>query len=129
MMKDNGRKTKITTIDVNEQPLYRVRKPLWYKETIIRPGSLHRLEKLDRVALERLTLKNTIAEVQAPPLSILPGWRTRSHKLAEAGVHDAVQLLGADEKQTAAYMRVRVATVQRWKDEIMQWLEAPAQRG
>jgi hypothetical protein len=129
MMKSTGQNTQNTTIDVDKQPLFRVRKPLWYKADIIRPGSLHRLESLDKAALEKLTSKNTIAEVQAPPLSILPGWQVRSEKLAAVGIVDAVEFLGANASQVAAYMQCGRGTVERWKNEVLQWLTAPEQRG
>lgn len=120
---------EIPQIDYDVRPLYRVSFPIAYKDQVIKVGSLHRLEKCSIEAIEKLTLRGTITEVRAPPLAVLPGWTRRAAKLEKAGIVDAVQFLGADVRQVGQYMRRRPATVEKWKSEVLTWLQAPENRG
>ena len=119
---------QIPQIDYDARPLYRVTFPIAYKDQRITAGSLHRLEKIRPETLERLKERGTVAEVQAPPLFVLPGWTRRAARLEKAGITDAMQFLGADVSQTAAYLSVKPRTVQRWKNEVLDWLKAPERR-
>ncbi|NIP86510.1 MAG: hypothetical protein GTO03_13465 [Planctomycetales bacterium] len=109
-------------IACDRRPLYRVRKPIAYKGSVIPRGALHRLEKVSGEGIRRLKARGTINEVQGPPLEALPGWTRRGARLAAAGIEGAAQFLGADLAQTARVMRVKPRTVQRWKDEVREWL-------
>ena len=119
----------IPLIDYDVRPLYRVTFPIAYKGTVIAVGSLHRLEKVPAETLKRLAERGTVAKVQAPPLFVLPGWTRRASRLEKAGIVNAMQFLGADIGQTAAYMSVKANTVERWKKEVLEWLKAPDNRG
>ncbi len=116
-------------IDFDVRPLYRVTFPIAYGDEVIKAGSLHRLEKCTPETLERLIQRGTIAEVQPPPLFALPGWTRRADKFEDVGITDAMQFLGVDAVQAAELMRVKPATVERWKREVLGWLQAPESRG
>lgn len=116
-------------IDYDARPLYRVTFPIAYKNEVIEAGSLHRLEKVTPETLNRLKERGTVTEVNAPPLFVLPGWTRRASRLEKAGIVNAMQFLGADVGQAAAVMKVKPGTVQRWKGEVLKWLDAPKNRG
>ena len=120
---------QVAQIEYDARPLYRVTFPIAYKNDVIAAGSLHRLEKVSPESLDRLKERGTVAEVQAPPLFVLPDWTRRASRLEKAGIVNAMQFIGADTGQTAAYMSRKPETVERWKREVLEWLKAPDNRG
>lgn len=110
-------------LEYDVRPLYRVRRPIAYKDEIIPVGALHRLEKIPPEGIKRMRdIRQSICEVKPPPLMALPGWKTRADKLARAGIMDAVQFLGVEPVAAADYMGVKPLTIDRWKREVMEWL-------
>lgn len=74
---------------------------------------------LQDYAIEPLLRKKVIARVAFPPLVILPGWSQRAGRLARLGVVGVGDLLEADTEELAAGLRIRPATLDRWRDEAL----------
>lgn len=88
-------------------------------------GSLCQFAWLNDEQRARLVELGVISRLAAPPLSELPGLSRRAKKLAELGIDTADQFLECDVKEVAEEFRVKPATVERWKDEVMTWLIIP----
>lgn len=74
-----------------------------------------------------LVMTGAIAPVAAPPLIVLPGWKTRGKKLTGSAYEMTDAFLEGDDAVLAALMDVKADTIRGWKDEIEKlWLAAPA---
>lgn len=80
-------------------------------------------------AKEILSAQGALSRVSGPPLSALPGWKTRAAKLKPLGIEKVEQLLGVDDKALGARIDRKPETIARWKTEAMDWLLAPAYSG
>ncbi len=112
-------------------PLYRVIYPVAVGERIIKPGTLSRLPEIRPTALEALVKKGTISIATLPPLAVLPGWRLRAKRVAEAlGIVDAGVFLDRNPEEVSAAVGVSVVTVKKWQADVEHWLtlDAPARR-
>jgi len=90
-------------------------------------GSLKRMSlKPETEAV--LVMVGAIAPVSAPPLAVLPGWKTRARKLEGSAFTMADAFLEGDEAVLAKLMDAAPERVKAWKDEIERlWLAAPAE--
>lgn len=107
--------------------LYRVLKTLWRGEhkPRIYPGTFTRLEWLNGEGIERLKRAGAVNEVAPPPLTALPGWKRRAQRLRALNIADATQFLETDGEAIAQHLRVKAATVERWRQELKMWMVAP----
>lgn len=98
--------------------LYRVLRPL---STGHEPGQLVDGERFKK--LDALIEVNALAPVSFPPLSELPGWKTRAKKLAAENVVTVQDFLDAEEgtlKRIFGHKTTRV--ISKWKKEVKDWL-------
>lgn len=74
-----------------------------------------------------LVMVGAIAPVAAPPLIVLPGWKTRGKKLAGSAYEMTDAFLEGDNTVLADLLGVKADTIRGYKDEIERlWLAAPA---
>jgi hypothetical protein len=79
--------------------------------------------------IDRLVEVGALARISPPPLSELPGWKTRAGKLASHDILDAGQFLEAEEAMLTKALRCRIDTVQRLKEEVARWLQPEKEEG
>lgn len=109
--------------------IYRIRNNLSIEGTIIPRGTLARLT-LAPDKLARLEEVNAISRIAAPPLAILPGWETRSNRLEKLNIISIEDLLEGDVAAIAKHMRVKPETVERWQEDVIEWMQVtPPKRG
>ena len=94
------------------------------------PGTFTRLGWLDEGGVAKLVAVGAVGEVRPPPLVLIPGWERRAARMAGQGITDVVQLLDADTDTVVKACRAKAATVERWKEEVRDWLVvAPPAKG
>ena len=86
-------------------------------------GSISTLKGVSSGTIRALIKKQRIAEVQPPPLKILPGWEEKAKLLEPLGILDVGQLVAADTKQVAKKLGVSVQGLQRAVEEARQWVD------
>jgi len=83
-------------------------------------GTLLKLKERSRQILEE---KGRIAQIHAPPLAILPGWRYRARRLRKkTGIDSAEGLLMADVDKLAERLQLSSSIVGQWQDDVRNWL-------
>lgn len=88
-----------------------------------RYGDLIVSDRLRPKVIEALVAKKVIALVQGPPLNELPGWTTRASRLRKRlAIYTVADFICHDTKVIANEYNYRISTVERWKEEAMQWL-------
>lgn len=108
--------------------LYRIVSPVAKGDQIIPVGTVGKLEYFTPQSLAALLRKGAITEVSPPPLSIMPGWKLRSAKLAKIGIEDAVQLLEGDTDDLMRSLRMTRVGVQKWKKDAEDLLTVDPQK-
>lgn len=88
---------------------------------IIPAQSRTRLEWLSAEDQARLVEVGAVRPLASPPLTVLAGWKTRAEKLLPLGIETLEQFLEAEVRQIARVMRVKPATVRRWRSEVEAW--------
>lgn len=111
--------------------LYRVLKDLSFGDQTVPRGGLVRGSKLAAGTAERLVERGALAPVAAPPVEVLPGWKTRAKRLAAIGLVDAAQVVEADPAEIARSVGVQVVTAEHWQSDAEAWLrgKTPSQAG
>jgi len=104
--------------------LYRVRKRLDKGGRAINPGTFTRLEWLSGQNAAVLVSVGAVAEVGAPPLAVIPGWKSRSGKLEEVGIVDVVQFIEADASVICQALDRQPKTVEKYRKELLRWMTA-----
>jgi len=104
--------------------LYRVRVRLDKGSKTIPPGSFTRLEWLSPRAQEILQSVGAVSEVGAPPLAVIPGWKTRAGKLEEVGIEDVVQFIEADAAVICQALDRQPKTIEKYRAELLRWMTA-----
>ena len=79
-------------------------------------------------AIVILETKGKIAPVSTPPLSAIPGWTARAKKLEGKKIAKPEQFLEAPSDEMATLFSVTSRTVERWKLELLGWIESPDTR-
>lgn len=95
----------------------------------VKKGDVTELASLKDSSKEILQAQGAISRVSGPPLSALPGWKTRSAKLKPLGIKNVEQLLGVRDEILAEHMNRKPSTITRWKLEAKDWLLAPVVGG
>lgn len=110
--------------------LYRVHRPLsGRRNTRIAKGTIDKLEWLSDDGKQALIDAGAISIVSTPPLSILPGWKSRAAKLVELNLDNVGSFIESDVKVLAKALRVKPETVTRWQRELTDsLLSSPAIR-
>lgn len=88
-------------------------------------GDVTELASLKDSSKETLRAQGAISRASGPPLSALPGWKTRSAKLKPLGIETVEQLLGVRDEILAEHVNRKPSTITRWKLEAKDWLLAP----
>lgn len=109
-------------------PMYRIHKNLAVGEKVIPRGSLTPLG-LSSDKIDKLIEVGAISRVQSPPLAVLPGWSTRANRLEPLGILDVEQFLDADPAVIAKHLKVKPATVQQWREDMVEWITAKPASG
>jgi hypothetical protein len=107
-------------------PMYQVVNALSLKngERIIKAGTRSPLEEVTPKYISALLRTGAIREVASPPLATLAGWKTRALRLAKHDVVTLQEFLETDETDLARWLRVRPATVRRYKKQLEDWNES-----
>lgn len=103
-------------------PICRVLRKLTRGSAVIEPDQLVDIDWLSPENIDRLVAVGAVARLHGPPLEELPGWKRRSQRLAPIGITTAAEFLEADGDLVATHLRVKPATVAKWKTEVTQWL-------
>lgn len=99
---------------------------------IIPAQSRTRLEWLSAENQNRLVRVGAVRPLASPPLTVMAGWNTRAEKLLPLGIETLEQFLEAEVREITRIMRVKPATVRRWRSEVEAWHTAdgpPTKRG
>lgn len=112
-------------------PMYRVLRDLSGKngERIAQLGQLSSLPSVKPGSISVLLQVGAIAEVQPPPLSILPGWATRAKRLEALGIITVNDFVDAETDTLRRMFRASALTIEGWKEEAKNWLAAPDRKG
>lgn len=102
--------------------LYRLHFDLAMGGAKLKRDSVQILDKLSAVAIAKLTEGGAISEVNAPPLVVLPGWKTRGARLAEIGVTTFEQFWRAENETIAKLFNVKDEVVNAWRAELARWV-------
>lgn len=86
-------------------------------------GSVSAMTGVRPRVMRLLLEKNRIAEVQSPPLKILPGWEKRAELLEPLGIVDVGDLVVADLEQVAKELGVPIGGLQRAANEARLWVQ------
>jgi len=101
--------------------LYRVLKKL---DTGHMPGDV--LDGRRFKALGKLVAANVLVKARTPPLTELPGWATRAHRLRGIGIKTVEDLLDMDpQRGTKLFGHKRDLTFIKWVQEARSWLLTP----
>jgi len=92
----------------------------------VKRGDVTELASLKESAKQKLETQGAISRVSGPPISALPGWKTRGAKLEPLGIITVEQLLGVRDEILAEHLNRKPSTITRWKLEAKDWLLAPA---
>ena len=109
--------------------LYRVLKPLAKGKSTIYKGTFTQLEWLPKRHINMLINVGAVSEVGAPPLAVIPGWKTRAGKLEEVGIEDVIQFIEADTSVICQALRRQPKTVEKYRKELLGWMTADAAVG
>lgn len=93
---------------------------------VAKRGDVQELAWMNDDAKAILEAQGAISRVSGPPLSALPGWKTRSKKLVPLGIETVEQLLGVRDEILAEHLNRKPSTITRWKLEAKDWLLSPA---
>ena len=104
--------------------LFRVIVRLDKGDKTIPPGAFTRLEWLKPRAQEILQSVGAVSEVGAPPLAVIPGWKTRAGKLEEVGIDDVVQFIEADTAVICQALDRKPETIEKYRAELLRWMTA-----
>lgn len=95
---------------------------------VIERGQVLKGDELAKASIEILVARGKILAVKEPPLSSLPGWKTRGEKLQAMGVQTVSDFLNQQPVEVAKFMGVAEATAERWFVEVSEHLEPPAKK-
>ena len=109
--------------------LYRVLKRLEKGSRQIHPKTFTQLEWLSKRHINTLIDVGAVSEVGAPPLAVIPGWKTRAGKLEEVGIEDVIQFIEADTSVICQALRRQPKTVEKYRKELLGWMTADAADG
>jgi hypothetical protein len=90
-------------------------------QQIIRSGSTTRLEWLTDEQRQKLVDIGVVRPLVSPPLAELKGWKTRATKLTSLGIETIEEFLEAEVGALTKTLRVRPATVSKWRNELAAW--------
>ena len=104
--------------------MYRVISPVTVLKTgrNIPAGTLSTLEDISDHGCAVLLHKGIIAEVEGPPLAVLPGWETLAEQLEAFSIATVVDLLEADYESLSIGLGVSAADVAAWQEEAKQFV-------
>lgn len=88
---------------------------------VLTAQSRTRLEWLSEEERAKLVRVGAVRELASPPLTVLAGWQTRAEKLLPLGIETLEHFWEAEVKLIASTMRVKPATVRRWRSEVEAW--------
>jgi len=89
---------------------------------LIPAGTLSNLEDISDHGCAVLLHKGIIAEVEGPPLAVLPGWETLAEQLEAFSIATVVDLLEADCENISIGLGVGAADVAAWQEEAKQFV-------
>lgn len=98
--------------------IYRIHRDLAKGNTHIAAGSLCSLDGMGEAAIDKLVSLGIISRIAPPPLSEIPGWATRAARLKTVGIIDVEEFLEADAALLAKTLKVRVSTIEDWREQI-----------
>lgn len=109
--------------------MYRFLKNVTNGNEIIERGAIGRAPfSADTIA--KLIEVGAIAPIATPPLSVLPGWETRSNRLEQRlNILTIEQFLEADDDEIARVMRKSAQVVSEWKQDVVEWMKAKRPAG
>ena len=89
------------------------------------PGQIVRGNTFKNQGIINALVENrAIAEIAGPPLSELPGWVTRSEKLAKLGILNVNDFLAASPRSIADEFNYKITTIEKWRSEVEAWMLA-----
>ena len=102
--------------------LYRVRADISMGKRTLHRGEIVRGSTFRADAITVLVRRGVLSEVAAPPLAVLPGWKTRAARLRRAGIVSLSDFLEADDAELAKAMRCKPPELATWRTEVEGWL-------
>jgi hypothetical protein len=88
-----------------------------------RQGDIIQDGDLKPKTIQALLSAGTLVRVSTPPLSELPGWKTRAKLLAKAGIITVQDFIEADKAKLIKVTKKTATTVNRWKAEAKKAIE------
>lgn len=92
---------------------------------IIPVGSKTDLAWLSEAKRQKLVEVGAVRPVESPPLIELAGWGRRGERLAPLGIETLEDFLAADVQTIRRRLRVKTATVEKWREQLIAWNNAP----
>jgi len=103
--------------------LYRVLSSLCLpNDTSIPKGAVSPLKEVTASGKKVLLTKGVLAEVRAPPLKVLPGWKQLAEVFLEVGIKDAAQLVCADLDGLSKKLNVPVEKLEACVVEVLGYI-------
>ena len=105
--------------------MYRVLSPITIMKTgeNIPAGVLTNLETLTDHGKAALVAAGVIAEVEGPPLAVLPGWEELAEQLGPFGIETVVDLLEADRETISIGIGVMPEDIAAWQAQAEQFVK------
>jgi len=107
----------------------RVLKSLSKGDRIIPKGSIICDGDLPDANREILRNMGALAIISAPPLVEVPGWKVRANRVEPLGIETADQFIEADNTELRRVFRSSDERIDRWKQELIDWLTIPEKKG
>ena len=109
--------------------IYRVLRNISKGDELYPKGSFIHSGEFQEKSITVLEQRGLLARISAPPLEALPGWKARSTKLKPLGIIDAEAFLEVDSEKIAKLIKVKPETVDKWKQEVTDWLTVTPKKG
>lgn len=96
--------------------------------SLVERGQVLTGDEFAQATLQVFLERGKVLRIKEPPLSSLPGWKTRGAKLRGMGVQVVSEFLKQPPAEIAKYMGVSEATAERWLAEVEGHLAPPAKK-
>lgn len=102
--------------------MYRIHRRLMTSTNTYEKGAIAQLTEMAPDMRQQFVKAGIISSVNPPPLSVVPGWDSRSAKLAQHGILDIADFIGRDDEELGRILRASQIRIQEMKAQLMAYL-------